>query len=150
MKPRPFAWTAGAILVLIGVAGFAPPPIVTVEADPLRIATGVDHPQLLGLFGVSPLLNIIHLALGVWGLISGRSLNGALTYARQVTFAGFLLTVFGVIPGLDTLFGLAPLYGNNLLLHALLAITGFLFGWLYRRPPAVPDRAEDDDEAYEG
>ena len=150
MQPRPFAWTAGAILVVIGLAGFAPEPIVAIETDPLRQAAGVDHPQLFGLFGVSPVLNVIHLALGVWGLISGRSLNGALTYARQVTFAGALLTIFGVVPGLDTLFGLAPLYGNNLLLHTLLAITGFLFGWLYRRPPAIPDRVEDDDEAYEG
>ncbi len=149
MQPRPFAWTAGAILVAIGVAGFAPPPIVTVETDTLRVATGVDHPQLLGLLGVSPLLNVIHIALGAWGLISGRSLNGALTYARQMTFAAVLLTIFGVVPGLDTLFGLAPLYGNNLLLHGLLAITAFLFGWLYRRPPAIPDR-DDDDEAYDG
>ena len=150
MQPRPFAWTAGTILAVIGLAGFAPEPIVSVETDPLRIATGVDHPQLFALFGVSPVLNVIHLALGVWGLISARSLNASLTYARQTTFVAALLTVFGVIPGLDTLFGLAPLYGNNLLLHFFLAITAFLFGWLYRRPPAIPDRIEDDDEAYEG
>lgn len=148
MQPRPFAWTAGAVLVLIGAAGFAPP-LVSVEADPLRQAAGVDHPQLLGFFPVSDVLNLIHLALGAWGLVSGRSLNAALTYARQVCFVGLVLAICGVIPGLDTLFGLAPLYGNNLLLHALLAISGFLFGWLYRRPPAIPDR-DDDDEAYEG
>ena len=35
------------------------------------------------------------------------------------------------------------------LLHGLLAITAFLFGWLYRRPPAIPDR-DDDDEADDG
>ena len=149
MNPRPFALTAGTVLVVIGAAGFAPP-LVSVETDPLRQAAGVDHPQLLAFFAVSEVLNLIHLALGAWGLFSARSLNAAITYARQMAIAGGLLVMFGVVPGLDTLFGLAPLYGNNLLLHVLLAITGFLFGWLYRRPPAIPDRVEDDDECYEG
>jgi hypothetical protein len=154
MNPRPFAFTAGTLLVLIGAAGFAPP-LVSLETDPLRQAAGVDHPQLFALFPVSEVLNGIHLALGAWGILSGRSLNASITYARQAAIVGFLLMLFGMIPGLDTLFGLAPLYGNNLLLHGALALLGFLFGWLYRRPRRLVDADADDDydhddEAYEG
>lgn len=145
MNPRPFAWTAGTLLVLIGAAGFAPP-LISIETDPLREAAGVGHPQLIALFPISEVLNLIHLALGAWGLMSGRSLGAAITYARQVAIAGAVLMLFGMVPGLDTLFGLAPLYGNNLLLHGALALLGFLFGWLYRRPKSAPDYPDYEDD----
>lgn len=134
MNPRPFAWTAGIILLLLGIAGFVPP-LTPIEADPLRVAAGVGGPQLLGLFPVSPLLSGIHLLLGAWGLFAGTRLGRAVWFSRKAGLLAAALLVMGTIPGPDTLFGAAPLYGNNLLLHGLLAILGFLFGWLYRRPP---------------
>lgn len=140
MNPRPFAWTAGLLLLAVGSGGFVPPIVFDVE-DPLRLSSGVGHPQLLGLFPVSEPLNVIHILLGLWGLWSGRSLAGAVGYARIMALAALALTLFGMVPGLDLLFGLAPLYGNNVLLHGLLAVGGFLFGWLYRRPAALPEPA---------
>lgn len=138
MNPRPFAWTAGIVLLLIGIAGFVPP-LTPVEADPLRIAAGVGGPRVLGLFPASPVLSGIHILLGAWGIYAGTRLTRALWFARRASIVAALLLVMGMIPGLDTLFGTAPLYGNNLLLHGLLAILCFLFGWLYRRPaPAAP------------
>jgi hypothetical protein len=141
MKPRPFAWTAGIILLLMGIAGFVPP-LVFVEDDPLRTAAGVGGPQLLGLFPVSPLLSILHIALGAWGIFAGTRLGRAVWFSRRAAILAALLVVMGTIPGPDTLFGQAPLYGNNLLLHGLLAILAFLFGWLYRRPTALPGTDE--------
>jgi hypothetical protein len=40
-----------------------------------------------------------------------------------------VLTVFGLIPGLNTLFGLTPLFGHDVWLHALTAIIAAWFGW---------------------
>jgi hypothetical protein len=136
MNPRPFAWTVGIILVLLGVAGFVPP-LASAEDDPLRQLAGVGGPQILGLLPTSPVLNIIHLTLGLWGVMAGRRLSGALLYCRHAAIVLAILFVFGLIPGPDNLFGLAPLYGNNLLLHGALALLCGLFGWLYRRPVAV-------------
>ena len=136
MNPRPFAWTAGVILVAIGVAGLVPP-LTPVEADPLRVASGVGGPHLLGLLPVSPVLSIIHILLGAWAIYAGTRTSRAVWFSRRAAIVAAVLLVMGTIPGADTLFGMAPLYGNNLLLHGLLAILCFLFGWLYRRP-AVP------------
>ena len=133
MKPRPFAWIVGILLVLIGVAGFVPP-LVAIEDDPLRRLAGVGDPHILGLLPTSPVLNIIHLGLGLWGMVAGRTLNAAILYARRIAIILAVLLVFGLIPGPDTLFGSAPLWGNNLLLHGALALLAALFGWLYRRP----------------
>jgi hypothetical protein len=149
MNPRPFAWTAGIILLLLGVAGFIPP-LTPVEADPLRKAAGVGGPHLLGLLPVSPVLSGIHVLLGAWGVYAGTRLGRAVWFARRAAVLAAILLVMGTIPGADTLFGMAPLYGNNLLLHGLLAILCFLFGWLYRRPAAPPAGEAEAEAAAEG
>ncbi len=143
MNPRPFAWIAGALLLLLGIAGFIPP-LTRPEDDPLRIAAGVGGPQLLGLFPTSFVLAGLHVALGAWGLWAGRRLARAVRFARIAGLVFALLLVLGTIPGADTLFGAAPLYGNNLLLHGLLAILCLLFGWFYRHPAVTA--GEDEAE----
>lgn len=145
MNPRPYAYLAGALLLLLGIAGFVPP-FVTVEADPLRVAAGVGGPQLLGLFPTGIATRILYVLLGGWGLYAGARLGRAKLFARASGAVFLLLLAMGTIPGLDTMFGAAPLYGNNLLLHGLLALFGLLFGWLYRRTPRpgpapAPERA---------
>jgi len=141
MNPRPFAWTAGAILLVIGIAGFVPP-LTPAEDDPLRIAAGVGGAQLLGLLPVGPGLSVLHAALGGWGLWAGTRLGRALSFARMAAMIFALLLILGTFPGTDNIAGLAPLYGNNLLLHGVLAIACALFGWLYRRPSAAVDGEE--------
>lgn len=143
MNPRPFALAAGALLLLLGIAGFIPP-LTGAEDDPLRIAAGVGGPQLFGLFPTSIVLSGLHAALGAWGLWSGAQLGRAVRFSRFAGLIFLVLLVLGTIPDADNLFGLAPLYGNNLLLHGLLAVLCFLFGWLYRRPTVPTD--EDGEE----
>lgn len=137
MDPRPFAYLVSVILLVFGICGFVPP-LTPEETDPLRVAAGVGGPQLFGVFPSSPVLAGLHAALGLWGLIAGAKLGRAVIFAR---FAGFIflgLTAMGTIPLTDTLFGAAPLYGNNLLLHGPLALLSLLFGWLYQRPGPAP------------
>jgi hypothetical protein len=137
MNPRPFATIVGLLLLILGVCGFVPP-LAPPETDALRVAAGVGGPQLFGILPSSPALAAIHVALGLWGVIAGARLGRAVLFARVAGFIFLALTAMGTIPGADTLFGLAPLYGNNLLLHGPLAILGFLFGWLYRRAAPLP------------
>ena len=65
--------------------------------------------------------NIVHLVFGVWGLAVYRRTGAAIGYARTVAIVYALFMVMGFIPGLDTVFGLVPLHGNDVWLHALLA-----------------------------
>ena len=67
-----------------------------------------------------------------------RSFDAARTYARIVAVAYGLLTVMGLMPGLNTMFGLVPIHGHDVRLHALIAAAGAYFGFTRGR-----DRAGD-------
>ena len=57
----------GAAFLLVGVAGFIPG--ITSNYDELKLAGTDSNAELLGLFRVSILHNLVHLAFGV-GLIA--------------------------------------------------------------------------------
>jgi len=129
MNTRTFALIFGLVFLVVGVGGFflteaAPPP-----AD-LHQTHGFGHE--LGLFPVNTIHNIIHIVFGLWGLAASRSLGGAITYARAVAIIYTLLTVLGLIEGTRTTFGLVPIYGNDVWLHAVLALVAAYFGWVHR------------------
>jgi hypothetical protein len=87
----------------------------------------------LGLFPVNVLHNIVHILFGIWGLAAARSLDAARTYARVVAIAYAALTVLGLIPATNTVFGLVPIYGHDVWLHALLAAAAAYFGFADQR-----------------
>lgn len=137
MTTRGFALIFGAVFILVGIAGFFPPLLTAVHAEhpPLAIETG--YGLLLGLFPVNLLHNLVHVFFGAWGLFGSRSLTAAKLYARAVAVIYAVLTVAGLIPLFNTLFGLTPLFGNDVWLHALLALVAAYFGWLHRDAKAV-------------
>jgi hypothetical protein len=48
-----------------------------------------------------------------------------------------VLMIAGFIPGLSTMFGLVPLFGNDIWLHAVLAGVAAYFGWVHRDTTAT-------------
>jgi len=90
--------------------------------------------DLLGLFPVNMLHNVVHLLFGLWGIVAYRSLGGARMYFRAVAVIYGLLTVLGLLPATNTTFGLIPIYGNDVWLHAVLALVAAYFGWMNRDP----------------
>jgi Domain of unknown function (DUF4383) len=131
MKTRYFALIYGIVFLLVGIAGFIPGLVTPLEADPsLAITTSSGH--LFGLFPVNLLHNLVHVAFGIGGLVGYRNFPSARLYAQVVAIAYAVLTVMGLIPGLKTLFGLVPLYGHDVWLHALLAIIAAYFGFVAR------------------
>jgi hypothetical protein len=69
-------------------------------------------------------------------LAAYRSFSGSVAYARGVAIIYAILTIMGLIPATNTFFGLIPLYGNDIWLHALTAIIAAYFGWM--APAAEP------------
>ena len=135
MSTRTFALIFGIVFLIVGAGGFIPGLNMMdhsghpADADvTLRSFFGYE----LGLFPVNVLHNIVHLLFGVWGLLAYKSLAGSKSYAKGVAIIYAVLTVAGLIPGLNTLFGLVPIYGNDVWLHALLAIVAAYFGFVYR------------------
>jgi hypothetical protein len=129
---KTFALIFGIVFLAIGVAGF----FVLNPAGPG--STGhtltMNHGEgvLLGLFPVNTLHNAAHLLFGVWGLLGAASVGAARGYFRGVAIGYGLLTILGLIPQTNTLFGLVPLHGNDIWLHAVLALAGVYFGFIHR------------------
>jgi len=132
---RYFALVYGIVFLLVGIAGFVPGLVTPLQETP-GLTVGAGSGLLFGLFPVNVLHNVVHLAFGVWGLVGYRTLSAARFYARSVAVIYGVLTVMGLIPLLNTTFGLIPLYGHDVWLHALLALVAAYFGW-------APVRAEE-------
>jgi hypothetical protein len=133
MNTRTFATVLGAAFILAGVAGFFPSPI-PVDAPPLHLEHG--YGLALGLLPVNTVHNIVHLLFGVLGLAAGRgAIMSATAYAQMVAVAYGLLVVLGLLPATNTTFGYIPIYGNDVWLHAAIAIAAGIFG--FGRPAAA-------------
>jgi hypothetical protein len=102
----------GWVFVLVAVWGF----FITGGS----MEAGMDAPAILGLFPVNVLHNVAHLLLGVWGIVASRSFGSARSYAQ---IAGILYLVLAVLGFVDpTGFGLLPLGGGDIGLHAVLGL----------------------------
>jgi hypothetical protein len=132
MSTRTFAMIFGIAFLIIGIGGFIPGLSAPLhQGHPEVIGNGV---QALRLFPVNELHNGVHILFGLWGLAASRSLGGSVAYARGVAIIYGVLAIAGFIPNLNTMFGMTPLYGNDIWLHALLALVGAYFGWVHRNP----------------
>lgn len=137
---RTFALVYGLVFTLVGLLGFVPGLVSPPVGHPDLAIDGM-HGRLLGLFPVNWLHNLIHLAFGIWGLAASRGWGASRAYARSVAVIYAVLAVMGLIPGLNTTFGLVPIHGNDIWLHALLAAGAAYFGWFVRAPAAVTTHA---------
>ena len=131
MNVRTFAMVMGVAFLLVGVLGFVPPllthPAHDTHGGELRVRAFEGY--LFGLFHVNVLHSLVHVLFGVMGLAMARSFDSARTYARIVAVAYGALTVMGLIPGLNTMFGLVPIHGHDVWLHAVIAAAAAYFGF---------------------
>lgn len=128
MPIRYFALAYGIVFLLVGIAGFVPG-LVTPPQPGADVEVETGFGRLFGLFPVNWLHNLVHVAFGIWGLAAYRSFSGARIYAQSVAVIYAVLFVMGLIPLLNTTFGLIPLYGHDIWLHAVLAIVAAYFGF---------------------
>ncbi len=126
MGTRYFALIFGIIYLLVGLLGLIPG-LLTPTSMP-GVTVNVLSGNLLGLFPVNIVHTIVHLLLGLWGVIAYRSFDASRSYARVAGIIFLVLFVFGLIPGLNTLFGLAPLSGSDIWLHLVSGIIALYFG----------------------
>jgi hypothetical protein len=121
----------GIVFILVAIYGFTQTGMGNMESDPARA------PQMLGMFPVNVLHNVVHLLFGIWGLVASRTFTGARSYARIAGVLYLLLAVLGF--AVPNGFGLVPLGGNDIGLHAALGLVLAIVGFTARelRPPVV-------------
>jgi hypothetical protein len=124
-----FALTMGIVYVLAGILGFVPAALspVSPSAPDLMLTQGYGY--LLGLFPVNVVHNMVHIGIGLWGIAAYMGYARPQFFAKGLTWLYGILTIMGLAPGLNTIFGLAPLFGHDVWLHAATAIAAAYFGW---------------------
>ena len=137
MATRRFALIYGIVFLLVGLAGFVPGATMPHTHPDVRVTSGLG--LVMGLFPVNVLHNLTHLLFGAWGLWASRFHTGSVLYARAVAIVYALLTVMVMVSAgnMHTTFGLVPLYGHDIWLHAALALVAAYFGFVRREEPAM-------------
>jgi hypothetical protein len=108
----------GVVAIILGVLGF------TVQGG-MQMGDAANAPLLFGLFPINLLHNLVHLLLGVWGILAARTFSAAQAYCK---LGGMIYLALAVIALIDpTTFGLIPIGGNDVFLHTVL---GVLLVWV--------------------
>lgn len=118
----------GVVFILVAIVGLiAPGGMAMQPTDPATAA------KALGIFPVNLLHNVVHLLFGIWGLAASRSWPGSTTFFKV---GGVIYAVLTVVAFLSPAgFGLVPLGGSDIGLHAVLAIAMLAIGFTAK--PAV-------------
>ena len=124
----------GVVFLLVGVAGFIPG-ITTNLYDGLEFAGDDGNAEVLGLFEVSVLHNLVHGLFGLAGLALAKTASGARTYLIGGGAIYVLLAVIQAIGAGDWV----PLVGADIWLHLALGVgmIGLGYGLTRDRPTPV-------------
>jgi len=141
---RQFALALGIVFLGVGILGFIPTVTMT-HPDPNLSINGPGTGMLLGLFHVNPLHNVVHILFGVLGIAAAYG-GWPRSYARFVAVAYALLAIMGLIPvaRINYTFGLIPIEGHDVWLHALIAIAAAIVGWGVADRSTAPNTANPD------
>jgi hypothetical protein len=134
------ALAVGAVFLLVGILGFIPG--ITTNYDTMTFASHHSEAALLGIFNVSILHNLVHLAFGVAGILLARTFDGARAYLIGGGVIYLVLFVYGLLIDHDSAANFVPVNQADNWLHLVLALgmIGLGVALSRRRSPAVPGR----------
>jgi hypothetical protein len=114
------AGLVGAVFLLVGVLGFIPG--ITTPYDGLEGAGHESHAELLGLFQVSILHNVVHLLFGVAGLALARTVTSARSYLIGGGAVYLVLWIYGLVVDKQSQANFVPLNTADDWLHFVLGV----------------------------
>lgn len=127
----------GLVFLLVGVLGFIPG--ITTDYGSLEFASHDSGAELFGLFQVSILHNLVHLAYGLAGLILAGTASGAYSYLLVGGAVYLVLWVYGLSVGHDSDANFVPLNTADDWLHFVLGIAMIGLALALRRRGARTD-----------
>jgi hypothetical protein len=110
----------GAVFLLVGILGFVPG--ITSNYDAMELAGHESGAELLGIFQVSILHNIVHLLFGVAGLAMAGTVRSATTYLLAGGVIYLVLAVYGTVVGQRSDGNFVPVNSADDLLHLVLGL----------------------------
>lgn len=128
------AGLVGLVFLVVGIAGFIPG-ITTNLYDGLEFAGHDGDAELLGIFQVSVLHNIVHLLFGIAGLALSRTVSGSRTFLVGGGAIYLVLWLYGLIIDRDSDANFVPLNSADDWLHFGLGAGMIALGLLLSREP---------------
>jgi uncharacterized membrane protein len=136
MAERYCALIIGILFLLVGLAGFIPAltslPGTTASSVPGDEVSNIYNSGFSYIFGLFPtnlLHNIVRIIVGSLGIAAYTTLGGARLFNRGFAIAYALLAIMGLLPLAKTMFGLMPIFGNNIWFNGLTAAITAYFGF---------------------
>jgi hypothetical protein len=123
----------GVVFLAAGVLGFIPG--ITTNLGDIEFAGNDSPSELLGIFQVSILHNIVHLLFGIAGVALSRTTASAQTYLLWSGVIYVVLFVYGLVIGTGNDANFVPMNNADDVLHLALAV-GLLGSWLVSRGTA--------------
>jgi hypothetical protein len=144
---QPIAAVVGVAFLLVGVLGFVPG--ITTDYDSLTWAGHDSDAQLLGLFAVSGLHNVVHLLFGVAGLTLARTESSAKAYLIGGGAVYLVLFVYGLVVDQTSDANFVPVDDADNWLHLALGVAMVGLGLVPDRRDSRPERPRDRGRAGE-
>src|SRR3712207_349195 len=110
----------GIAFLGVGILGFIPG--ITSNFDDIGFAGKDSDAELLGIFQVSILHNIVHLLFGVAGLAMARAHDTARTFLLGAGVIYAVLFIYGLFVGNNADANFVPMNNADDILHLLLAL----------------------------
>lgn len=123
---RTLAGATGAVFLLVGVLGFIPG--ITTHYDSMTFAGHDSGAELLGIFAVSVLHNIVHLLFGVIGLAMARNARSAVSFLVGGGVVYLVLWVYGLVVDQTSNANFVPLDDADNWLHLVLGLAMIAMG----------------------
>ncbi|MFD9941227.1 DUF4383 domain-containing protein [Nonomuraea sp. NPDC059023] len=125
------ALAVGIVFLLVGVLGFIPG--VTTNYDELQAAGHHSDALLLGIFQVSILHNIVHLAFGIAGIVMARTFTAARAFLIGGGIIYLLLWIYGMLINPTSDLNFVPVNAADNWLHLILGLGMIGLGLLLGR-----------------
>jgi hypothetical protein len=117
------AAAVGAVFLLVGILGFIPGITQNIyPIDLLNTDKQTTHQELLGIFEISVLHNLVHLLFGVAGLLMARTWNGAKNYLVGGGVVYLVLWLYGLVVPKDSPANFVPVNAADDWLHFVLGL----------------------------
>ncbi|RKS06578.1 uncharacterized protein DUF4383 [Nocardiopsis sp. Huas11] len=133
---RVVAFVVGIVFLLVGVLGFVPG--ATTGVEQMEFSGPDSGAYLFGIFQVSVLHNIVHLAFGVLGVVAALGAVMAKVYLLAGGVLYLLLWLYGLFLHQNDGADFLPLNEADNWLHLALGVVMVAFGFLTPRKRAGP------------
>jgi hypothetical protein len=131
------AMAVGAVFLLVGILGFVPG--ITQNFGDMTFAGHHSDAELLGLFEVSVLHNIVHLLFGIAGLLAAKTFTASRNYLIGGGVIYLVLWLYGLVIDHDSGANFVPVNNADDWLHFVLGIGMIALGVALSRRRSTVD-----------